>query len=315
MPADNTLSLSTLRVDGHVHIYPQYHWADAVNAMINNLTAALPAIEPQPKTIPIGLLTESKQGRFYREIFETGTPLIKGALQVEAGLEAGSLVIRDAEMIKGYLIAGRQLVTAEKLEVLALGKDTSLSDGLSLKEMVCAIRETGAIPVLSWSPGKWFFQRGKLVDSLITTLSPGSFLIGDIGLRPSLWPMPRLMKQADRRGFKIIAGSDSLPLAGEERWIGRTGFQVDGIFNPQQPATSLRDILNNPLSKFRPIGQHSSLMAFANRWGRNQLRSQEQLVSSHDWPIFSANSTAPNLRHSPRPVPPSPSDDTADVPS
>ncbi len=263
-------TLSTLVIDGHVHIYKHYDWADAINALITNLSHARRPLAPYQPIIPIGLLAESKANRFYNEVIERGSPLIKGSLQLEAGPDTDSLVIRDAGIIKGYLIAGRQWVTSENLEVLALGHNTIISNRLPLGETIQAITDQGAVPVLSWSPGKWFFGRGKLVNSLITSHAPGSFLIGDIGLRPTLWPVPRLIKLAERQGFKIIGGSDSLPLPGEERWIGRTGFQVTGGFDAQNPAASLRNILLSPSSEFTPVGQHSPLMAFASRWGRNQ---------------------------------------------
>ena len=269
---DDTTSQSMLMIDGHVHIYQQYDWAGAVQALIDHLSASLPPGAPRQNAILIGLLAESKACRFFNEVIERRSPLTKGSLQVEAGPDADSLIIREAGIIKGYLIAGRQLVTAENLEVLALGMNTSISSGLPLAETIKSITGKGAIPVLSWSPGKWFFHRGKLVNSLIHSHSAGSFMIGDIGLRPTLWPLPRLMKVAAQQGFKIIGGSDSLPLAGEERWIGHSGFQVVGAFNPQQPAASVRDILINPASAFIPAGHHCSLLDFARRWGKNQIK-------------------------------------------
>ncbi|MEI7881070.1 MAG: hypothetical protein WCI95_09370 [bacterium] len=268
---DKTLSQTTLAVDGHVHIYPQYDWAEAVTALLENLATASQTLAPRQNVIPIGLLAESRTNRFYNEVMEAGAPLSKGSLQVEAGPDSGSLVIRDAGTVTGYLIAGRQLVTSEKLEVLALGKDTTLSSGLPIEETLKTIAAQGAMPVLSWSPGKWFFKRGKLVGSLIASHPPGSFMLGDIGIRPTVWTTPRLMKLATQCGFKILGGSDSLPMPGEERWIGRAGFQVTGAFDPQKPAASVRALLQAPSSVFIPIGQHSSLIAFATRWGRNQM--------------------------------------------
>ncbi|MEI8139318.1 MAG: hypothetical protein WCI03_05555 [bacterium] len=263
-------TLSTLMIDGHVHIYKHYDWTVAINALITNLSLTRRTLAPNQPVIPIGLLAESTANRFYNEVIERGSPLTKGSLQLEAGPNADSLVIREFGIIKGYLIAGRQWVTSENLEVLALGRITSISKRLPLQETIQAITEQGGVPVLSWSPGKWFFGRGKLVKSLITSNAPESFLIGDIGLRPTLWPKPGLMKLAIKQGFKIIGGSDSLPRPGEECWIGRTGFQAAGEFDTQNPAASLRHILLNHSSEFIPVGQHSSLMAFASRWGRNQ---------------------------------------------
>lgn len=271
---EQTPPLSILAIDGHVHIYKQYDWADAVQSLVSNLgMAAKSLVQGGPPPILIGLLAESKSNRFYHSVLEMGAPLSKGALEVAPGPDAGSLVIRDQGVIKGYLIAGRQIVTSEKLEVLSLGTDISLPDGNSLEATLSSITAQGAVPILSWSPGKWLFKRGRVVESTLMSHSPGSFLIGDIGLRPGLLPLPSLMKLAHQRGFKMIDGSDPLPLAGEERWIGRNGFQVMGSFDPQTPAASVRTILLNPASAFTPLGVHSSLVNFAARWGRYQLRS------------------------------------------
>ncbi len=271
---ETTAQLATLAIDGHVHIYPQYDWAKAITALITNLTASTQPDLPAQAIVPIGLLAESKANRFFRDVIDRGAPLINGPLQVEAGPDSDSLVIRLNGVLRGYLIAGRQLVTREKLEVLALGKDSSLPDGQSLPDALQAISELHAIPVISWSPGKWFFGRGKLVSSCIHTHSPGSFLMGDIGLRPTVWGEPRLMKQARQCGFKIIGGSDALPLAGEELWIGTTGFKVTGKFDPQKPAASIREFLTQPGTTCVPIGNQSSLCTFASRWGRNQLKAR-----------------------------------------
>jgi hypothetical protein len=227
---------------------------------------------PDRALTTVGLLAESKTNRFFRDVIDQGTPLTQGALQVEAGPDSDSLMIRQDGVLRGYLIAGRQLVTREKLEVLALCKNSSLPDGLPLDDTLQAVNAEQAVPVISWSPGKWFFGRGKLVAKCIQTQSPASFLLGDIGLRPTVWGIPRLMSLARQRGFKVIGGSDALPLPGEERWIGASGFMVTGAFDPQHPTSSIRALLTQPGSACVPIGQQSTLPTFACRWGMNQLK-------------------------------------------
>ena len=269
---DSPTQHTTLAIDGHVHLYPQYDWVKAVNALISNLTTAVPPAGPGRSVITVGLLAESKTNRFFRDVRNQGTPLTQGALQVEAGPDSESLVIRQDGELRGYLIAGRQLVTREKLEVLALCKNSAVPDGHPLDDTLQAVTAEQAVPVLSWSPGKWFFGRGKLIAKSIQTQSPGSFLVGDIGLRPTVWGVPRLMSLARQRGFKVIGGSDALPLPGEERWIGASGFMVTGAFDPQHPTASIHALLTQPGSACIPIGKQSTLPAFACRWGRNQLK-------------------------------------------
>jgi hypothetical protein len=218
----------------------------------------------------MGLLAESQSCHFYQEILKHGKACHYGPFKLVAGPDAGTITILKNDLIMGYLIAGRQIVTAEKLEILALGVDVSVKNGLSAEETLQAIRAQNAVPVLSWSPGKWFFGRGKRIQTLIETHPDGSFLIGDTGLRPTFWPLPRLMKMASRRGYTIIGGSDPLPLAGEECWIGTYGMTVTAEFDREKPAESLRHILTNPATPFTPVGHRSPPFAFFSRWIRNQ---------------------------------------------
>jgi hypothetical protein len=167
-------------------------------------------------------------------------------------------------------MAGRQVVTSEKLEILALGADVSTSDGLTAEETLDLIRAAAAIPVLSWSPGKWFGRRGRIIRALIASSSPDRFLIGDTGLRPTFWPMPVLMRRARRKGFTLIGGSDPLPLPGEERWVGTYGVAIQADFDTSRPAESLRQLLTRRDVHFTPVGNRAAGVSFFSRWVRNQ---------------------------------------------
>lgn len=261
--------LTQLVIDGHLHLYPRYDVARAINSLLDNL-GKFTSPSGGASTVFIGLLAESQSCRFYQEILNHGEACHYDPFTLVAGPDAGAITLLKHDQIMGYLIAGRQIVTAEKLEILALGMDVSVKNGLSAKDTLQAIRAQNAIPVLSWSPGKWFFSRGKRIQTLIETQPGGSFLIGDTGLRPTFWPLPHLMKMASRRGYRIIGGSDPLPLAGEECWIGTYGMTAMAEFDREKPAESLRRLLANPATLFTPIGHRSPPFAFFSRWIRNQ---------------------------------------------
>lgn len=53
-------------------------------------------------------------------------------------------------------MAGRQIVTAEKLEVLALGTDLDIDDGRPIREVLSLVTENGGLPVIPWGAGKWW---------------------------------------------------------------------------------------------------------------------------------------------------------------
>jgi hypothetical protein len=79
------------------------------------------------------------------------------------------------------------------------------------------------------------------------------------------------MRLAQRRGFRIIGGSDALPLPGEEKWVGSYGVTAEAEFDASRPAASLLRILADPLTPFTPIGKRARPAAFLSRWIRNQF--------------------------------------------
>jgi len=120
-----------------------------------------------------------------------------------------------------------------------------MSAGLPRIEVKFLIDADG-IPVLSWAPGKWFFERGKVVKTLIHQFGANQLLIGDTCLRPTIWGTPELAREATEKGLRTIAGSDPLPFPGEERLMGTYATTLQGSFDPAKPASSLRNILRSP---------------------------------------------------------------------
>jgi hypothetical protein len=258
--------------DGHVHVYPGYDVSKVLTCLIGNLEKITQTPQAGGDCVYLGLMAESRTCRFHADICRTGSPFSAGMFSLVAGPDQGCLTILERDTIRGYLIAGRQIVTAERLEILGLGSEVTVPDGLPAETTLQAIQAQGATPVLSWSPGKWFSSRGKLVEKLIETHHAGDFLIGDTGLRPTFWPLPRLMRLASERGYRIIGGSDALPLPGEEQWIGTYGVAATAPFDPEKPAGSLRRLLKDTSARFTPLGHRCPPPAFTSRWIRNQFR-------------------------------------------
>ena len=261
--------MQTLLIDAHVHIYPGYDWEKAVTNLLSNLPGAGSPDHP----LIIGMLAESKAHRFYKDVMEKPDSFTGRPIELTPGPDTGSIAIRVQGLLKGYFMAGRQIVTREKLEILALGVDVSVPDGLTANETLDSIRSASAIPVLSWSPGKWFGHRGKIIQTLITTSTPDRFMIGDTAMRPGLWPLPCLMELALKKGFQVIGGSDPLPLPGEERRVGTYGISTLAAFDPNKPGSIIRQLLRQQENHFTLIGKRSALLPFLSRWVRNQLRN------------------------------------------
>ncbi|MGB6222648.1 hypothetical protein [Haloferula sp.] len=130
------------------------------------------------------------------------------------------------------VIAGRQVVTAERVEVLALATASEFEDGRPLSETIESVKAAGGIAVLPWGVGKWFGERGRLVEQAVRE---HGVMVGDNAGRPLGWPKPSLFSE-----FPVIPGSDPLKAEGEERMVGSYGFVLEADFDPKRPAESIR---------------------------------------------------------------------------
>lgn len=139
-----------------------------------------------------------------------------------------------------YVVAGRQMATAERLEVLALCSTATtemLPDGLSLSESIAAVRAVGGIAVLPWAPGKWLGERGKLLAK--TLEEDPALLLSDSATRPWGWRKPKVFS-----GRSVLAGTDPYPIQNQEGLVGRYAsiWDVPGDFG----VARLRDLLSEP---------------------------------------------------------------------
>ena len=220
-------------VDGHVHIYDCYDMDALLDAAFVNFRAASEkAGVEKSDALYVMLLVEGetdrwfsrlcceaeKDGEFVRQVSSTWN--------VQIDKKYTSLIARttrdaDAELI---IIAGQQLVSREKIEVLNLFCRSRVANGLSLQETVFTIQQDGGIVVLPWGAGKWLGKRGRVISDIIDAQWKDGFFLGDNGGRPHLWPDPPLFAMAQKYGIAVLPGSDPLPLTNEARRIGSYGF-------------------------------------------------------------------------------------------
>ncbi|HEU4700621.1 MAG TPA: hypothetical protein VFS40_15660 [Gemmatimonadales bacterium] len=140
------------------------------------------------------------------------------------------------------LLAGRQIVTAEGLEVLALGCARELPDGRPLGKTVEAVRAADALAVLPWGFGKWTGRRGRVVEAYLRDAAR-EVALGDNGGRPRRAPRPRLLTRAAALGRVVLPGSDPLPFPSQTAAAGRYGFLLEGELDAERPGRDLIDLL------------------------------------------------------------------------
>lgn len=177
------------------------------------------------------------------------------------------LKVTGAEGQSIYLIDGRQFISMERLEILAPVYNGEQLEGKEVEQIVSAVRDAGGVAILPWSPGKWSGSRGEIIARLLERFKPSELLLGDISMRPRGAPQPKLFQMAQERGFRIVAGSDPLPLAGEEGMVGSyfSFFNVGAEFELNLAA--VRDLVSG--AKFENLGQRNSMLRAAGRWSRH----------------------------------------------
>lgn len=232
----------TLLVDGHVHFHPCFQVAEFLGAASTNFRAARREVK-DPEALGCLLFTESSWSHGFRAFRDGLVERSADGWSIRPTGEDCSVVACGPTGERIVLVAGRQIVTANRLEVLALGTLEEYPDGLPMAEAVGVALSSGAVTVLPWGFGKWTGGRGRLVEHLLTSPMANELYVGDNGGRPAAGPEPTLFRLARERGVPILPGSDPLPLAPEVRKPGRIGFVLRGHVPPEKPAAAIAALL------------------------------------------------------------------------
>ena len=252
-------------VDTHVHIYPCYDLQLLFDSAFRNFSALGAGVE----TVKVLMLTERWDCNAF-EGLSRDRQAVGGGFSVDKTADSDALLVRNSNGQEIVLVAGRQLVTAERLEVLLLGRQL-----LPISEAIVQGAALGAVPVLNWSLGKWWFKRGEAISQLLEQLSPEAVLLGDVLARPKGLPLPKQFARGGGRGFRFVAGSDPLPVAGEEKLVARFATRLTarstGSYDGSRPASSLRKLLMAQDTVFSPVGSRSDLFSAGRRLVQNEL--------------------------------------------
>ena len=221
--------------DTHLHVYPCYDAGVAIRNLVVNLGGLCPG------AVKAAFLAERSGADWFSGLARADGPPVPG-FRVDRCEEDGAVVLRADGGEEVYIFAGRQVVTRERVEILSLVSTAMIEDGLAARDVVERIVAADGVPVLSWAPGKWFFGRRAVVERIIDRFG-SRILVGDTSLRPTAWPEPVLMAKAASRGSAIVAGSDPLPFAGEEKYFGTYASVIECDFDKGRPLSSIKAAL------------------------------------------------------------------------
>ncbi len=263
--------MTSVHADSHVHLHPGFPVSAFLDHAATNLACGL-----SPKRWTGALfLTESRGVNRFEEL-ASGAAADAGDWSIRPTAEPNSVRADRTDGTRLVVISGRQIVTRERLEVLGLGILDEIADGGPIEETVERVLEREGLAVLPWGFGKWWFSRGRVIEDLLSRVDSSRVFLGDNGGRLRHSPRPALFDVAERRGLRVLPGSDPLPFSREVRRVGRYGFVLEFEPDPDRPAASLLARLAAPGPGFEPIGTRAGLLEFL----RNQSAMQWRLRAS-----------------------------------
>lgn len=260
-----------IAIDCHTHIYPG---TEPLSALIAGGVRLLGAAECTNCAL---LLCDVAGHDVFDQILGGNVDHCRsvghGSWHVEPTTEAESISIVGPENERIVIVRGQQIVTSERLEVLAIGHCGRLPGGRSLPATIENARAKDCHVILPWGAGKWLGRRGSLIDHAVDHLSFPGLHLGDNGGRPSVWAVPQFTK-ATKRKIKILCGSDPLPITGDERRIGTYGSVFRGDVNMTGPWSSIRRLLEDPLEVPDTIGSPMNIWNFARSQAMLRVKGQ-----------------------------------------
>lgn len=259
-------------IDAHVHIYDCFDIEKLLDSAWNSFHNHALQHTLQGDFTGLLLLTETSEHNWFAELsakiaLQTARQMSLGKWKFVPTAEDFSLFASGPHGQKIFLIAGRQIVTAEKLEVLALITHRTFTDGLSLEATIHVIQAAGGIVVLPWAVGKWLGKRGKLIHQMIRDNHESPIFLGDNSGRPQFWRPPSQFKTIEQQGRPVLRGTDPLPLSSETTRPGNFGLALAAKINVKEPGKHLKALLLDPEAIWQPYGTLETFWRFL----KNQL--------------------------------------------
>lgn len=261
-----------LLVDAHVHLHACFDWPAFFDHAARNFRTAAAQLRWPGSTPGCLLLTESAGVRQFDALAES-SDAARGRWALRR-LDSEALRLTAADEPELYVLAGRQIVTAERLEVLALGTTRAFADGAAIDAVIEEVLQAGAVAVLPWGFGKWTGRRGRVIERLLESDVAPRLCFGDNGGRLRGTPAPRLFRLAAARQVPVLPGSDPLPFRAQVSKAGRYGFALEGSFSEASWSEHLKQRLRSMRAQPRTFGRREGWISFVRWQLAMQLRNR-----------------------------------------
>jgi len=267
---------ASLLIDAHVHFHACFDRDAFLDAALSRFGQGAKELGISGPVTGCLMLAERAEERWFLRWQRREDGVKFGAWDFDPIADPAAVIARrraDGERL--LVIAGRQVRSREGLEVLGLATTEEFPDGLPFNDALARVRWSGALTVIPWGAGKWWFYRGALVERIVCRAERPGICLGDNAGRLELAGRPRLFREAEARGIPVLPGSDPLPLPEHFDRAGSYGFLLDGGIDESQPAQSLRRALRALDRQPQSYGRCRELTAFCQ--DQYALRFQRHL--------------------------------------
>jgi len=255
-------------VDAHVHIYDCFDLEKFFNSAYSNFKNEAVRSDHGRDFIGVLLLAETVNDNWFHHLssWADGGSLPGNRNTVDWRFhrtdERCSLHARSDDNRALFIVAGRQFVTLEGLEVLSLATTNSFPEGLPIRKLIANVRDTGGTPVIPWGFGKWMGRRGKTLIKLLDTAKSADFFLGDNGNRPFFLPHPSQFKLAQDKNIRNLPGSDPLPFNSGHKKSGSFGFSIFEPLDKSKPWAHIKKMIGSIKTELRSFGEPIGLFGF-----------------------------------------------------
>jgi hypothetical protein len=274
--AHSTLALYRLAIEAHLHLYPSYNLTQFFINLCKNLNNLVPYSAksvPEP-VVQIALLAEPDGLNFFKNLRNNPPRVNAFGMNIEPHSEKDVLMVKHSIYGVFFIIAGRQIVTKEKLELIAIGTNIMIPDDEPILETVQHIQKLNAIPALPWGFGKWMGRRGVILKKMLELVQKPICLI-DSAMRPEWFNKSSLFKKASLLKIPVLAGSDPLPLTGQEFLAGTYVSNAVAQFDVSKPLESTLQLISSEDTTFINAGRRRSTAEIANAlWNLKRIKSR-----------------------------------------
>ncbi len=229
-------------IDTHVHLYDCFDRTTFFNAALKNFQHAATSLGLPGNTPASLMLTETCKDHAFDSLIEQ-RELAGGHWHFRETGDGQSLVASHDNQDVLTVVAGRQIVTREGLEVLALCCNDTFTDGQTIQDTIEKVLEADALPVIPYGVGKWTGARAKVLENVLNGPHSSKLFLGDNAGRLALAGEPKQFAEARKRGIWTLHGTDPLPLASQAKRVARAVMILKGDIDPDKPAASINRLI------------------------------------------------------------------------